>query len=345
MFQFDNIQLQHVALHKVGNKHKEEGNFISNTLLDPQEDVADALIKYVLRPFKKASALYRFRHSSDLQLNEIYSYVQRIFEDPLQLLEQSGHIVKHLYNQSNHPNIKTGEVYVTYFSDLLLEDELVDAVGIFKSERKSAFLKVNEYQRSLQLSRIEGMDIGQFDKGCLIADTLEEDGYRLFTVDNNNYDAQYWPYHFLNVDFVEDKHFHTMKYIELCDDFSRSYVAPQNDQREQLHFMAQAADYFSQSESFQLNEFTERFLPDEPAQNAFSNLRTDYGLDQVSDFPISPHALKQSKRLFKNRIQLDTNIQIQLDFQHPDISERFLERGYDEEKGMHFYKVYFNEEV
>lgn len=345
MFNFDTLQLKHVAMHRVGNKHREESNFFSNALLDPHEDVEEALKKYFLRPFKKAAALYRFHHSSDLELNEVYAYVRRIFEDPQALLEESRHIVEHLYNQSNHPNIKTGEVYVAYFSDLLLEDELVDAIGIFKSERKSAFLKITEYLSSLQLSRIDGIDIDQFDKGCLIADTMEEDGYRLYTVDNNNYDAQYWPYQFLNVDFVEDKHFHTTKYLELCDEFSRTFVAPHSDKREQLHFMAQAAEYFQQKEDFQLDDFTQQLIPEEQAQEAFRNLRTDYGLDQVTQFPISAPALKQSKRLFKNRIQLDTRIQIQLDFQHPELSERFLERGYDEEKGMHYYKVFFNEET
>lgn len=345
MFQFDAIQLKHVALHRVGNRFKEEPNFFSKTLLDPHEDVEEALKRYFLRPFKKAAALYRFRHSSDLELNEVYSYARRIFEDPEQLLEQSRNIVEHLYNQSNHPNIKTGEVYVAYFSDLLLEDELVDAIGIFKAERKSPFLKVTEYLAGLQLSRIEGTDIDQLDKGCLIADTAEEDGYRLFTIDNNNYDAQYWPFQFLNVDFVEDRHFHTMKYLELCDDFSRKYVAPHGDKREQLHFMAQAADYFQQKQDFRVDDFTQSILPDPQAQDVFRHMRADYGLEQVSEFPISAPALKQSKRLFKNRIQLDTNIQIQLDFQHPEISERFLERGYDEEKGMHYYKVFFNEEM
>ena len=345
MFQFDHLQLEHVALHRVGNKYREEPNFFSNTLLDPHEDVAEALNKYFLRPFKKAANLYRFRHSSDLQLNEVYTYAQRIFEDPGQLLEVSRHIVEHLHNQSNHPNIKTGEVYVAYFKDLLLEDELVDAIGIFKSERKSTFLKITEYQTSLQLSRIDGIAIDQLDKGCLIADTQEEDGYRLFTVDNNDYDAQYWPHHFLNVDFVEDRHFHTMKYLELCEEFSRKHVAPQSDKREQLHFMAQAADYFHQKEDFQVEDFTQHIVPDPGSQEAFRNLRTDYGLDRVDEFPISAQALKQSRRLFKSRIQLDTRIQIQLDFQSPEISERFLERGYDEEKGMHYYKVFFNEEI
>jgi hypothetical protein len=345
MFLFDNIQLRHIAMHRVGNKHREESNFFSNSLLDPHEDVAAALMRYFLKPFKKANALYRFRHASDLQLNEIYAYAQRIFEDPEQLLEQSRHIVEHLYNQSNHPNIKTGEVYVVYFSDVLLEDELVDAIGIFKSERKTPFLKITEYTSSMQLTRVEGIDIDQFDKGCLIADTMEEDGYRVFTADNNNYDAQYWPYQFLNVDFVEDKHFHTTKYLELCDEFSRTYVAPQHDKREQLHFLAQASDYFQQNQAFRVDEFTDRFLTEAPAQDAFRNLRTDYGLDEIAEFPISAQALKQSKRLFKNRIQLDTNIQIQLDFQHPETSERFMERGYDEEKGMHYYKVYFNNEL
>lgn len=345
MFHFDNVQLQHVSMHRVGNKHKDEPNFFTNAPLDPHEDVAEALMRYFLKPFKKVNPFYRFRHASDLQLNEVYAYAQRIFEDPGQLHEQSRHIVEHLYNQSNHPNIKTGEVYVAYFTDLLLDDELVDAIGIFKSERKTPFLKITEYQTSLQLTRLEGMDIDQFDKGCLIADTEEEDGYRLLTADNNNYDAQYWPNHFLNVDFVEDRHFHTMKYLELCGEFSRAYVAPQGDKREQLQFLAQTADYFSQNEEFRFDDFSERFLPEAPAQDAFRHLRSDYGLDEVGEFPISPQALKQSRRLFKSRIELDTHIQIQLDFQRPETSERYLERGYDEEKGMHYYKVYFNNEL
>ena len=67
-------------------------------------------------------------------------------------------------------------------------------------------------------------------------------------------------------------------------------------------------------------------------------------MDSVNDFEISDTALKTAKRKVKNLIKLDTNIQIKLDFNDPDVSKHFIEKGYDEARGMYFYKVYFNEE-
>ena len=37
--------------------------------------------------------------------------------------------------------------------------------------------------------------------------------------------------------------------------------------------------------------------------------------------------------------------EVKLDIDAPDASEEYLERGYDEEKKMHYYKVFFNEET
>ena len=43
-------------------------------------------------------------------------------------------LVRYLYDKSIHPQIKGGELYVAYLKNCVLEDELVDAVGIFKTE-------------------------------------------------------------------------------------------------------------------------------------------------------------------------------------------------------------------
>ena len=37
--------------------------------------------------------------------------------------------------------MRSGEFYVAYFSDCVLDDEIVDAIGIFKSENKDTYLK------------------------------------------------------------------------------------------------------------------------------------------------------------------------------------------------------------
>ena len=54
--------------------------------------------------------------------------------------------------------------------------------------------------------------------------------------------------------------------------------------------------------------------------------------------------LKKQKQKIKTEIKLDTNIQIKLDIDAPDAAAEYLEQGYDEERKMKFYKVFYNEE-
>ena len=46
----------------------------------------------------------------------------------------------------------------------------------------------------------------------------------------------------------------------------------------------------------------------------------------------------------KNVIDLDTNIQIRMDFINPESADKFIEKGWDEEKQMYYYLVYFNKD-
>ena len=71
---------------------------------------------------------------------------------------------------------------------------------------------------------------------------------------------------------------------------------------------------------------------------------TDNSVLIRNQFDVSEIALKKQKQKIKTEIKLDTNIQIKLDVDAPDASAEYLERGYDNEKKMHFYKVFFNEE-
>jgi len=69
-----------------------------------------------------------------------------------------------------------------------------------------------------------------------------------------------------------------------------------------------------------------------------------YSIEDVSSFPISNSAVSDARRKFKNIISLDTNITIKLDFVNPESAEKFLEKGWDEEKQMYYYLCYFNKE-
>ena len=51
-----------------------------------------------------------------------------------------------------------------------------------------------------------------------------------------------------------------------------------------------------------------------------------------------------ARKSIKNVINLDTHIQIKMDFINPESAEKFVEKGWDEEKQMYYYLVYFNKE-
>jgi hypothetical protein len=345
MFELSNIRLQQLAVHRTGNKYRAERNFQAQALTPLNEELTALLLKYFLKSFRPANPVYHFQHSSDLNLNEVYSYATTIFEDPERLLEQSLHILQHLYNQSNHPNIKSGELYVAYFEDILVEDELVSALGIFKSERKNSFLRVKEGSATLNLQPLEGISIDRLDKGCLILNTAADDGYRVWTVDNNHYDAQYWPRDFLGIQPIEDHHHHTRQFLELCEAYSNNLQESESDRTEQVRFMAASADYFQNHEVFDFEDFSRQALPEEKSTDLFRHFQEELGVEAPQDFPISPEVVRQNRRKFKSQINLDTGIRIHLDLKDPGRAENYLERHFDEDKGMYYYKIYFNEEL
>lgn len=85
-------------------------------------------------------------------MNEIYNYVKHIFDNSDQFYEQSVNIAKHLYEVSVHPNIKAGELCIVYLQNCIIDDNVTDAVGIYKSESKDYYLQVNSTEMDMILN-------------------------------------------------------------------------------------------------------------------------------------------------------------------------------------------------
>ena len=112
----EQVRLHNIAIHKAGNKQRDEPLHLSKSELKLDDAVKDLLLKYFLSPFKSTEYFHLF-HESDINLNEVYSFTTKIFDDPKSLFKQSVNLAKHLYEQSTHPKIKEGEFYVTYFNN------------------------------------------------------------------------------------------------------------------------------------------------------------------------------------------------------------------------------------
>ena len=343
MIIFNEAELDGLSIHGVGNKLQEEGLLISDVPVHTDAIMSELLLKYYSQPFKN-EVYYQFHHDTDLKFNEVYSYASSVFQDPESLHFQSIHLAKHLYEKSDHPNIKSGELHVTYFKDCLVDDELTDAIGIFKSETKETYLKIYPQGRKYSVERDDGININKMDKGCIIFNIEQEEGFRVMIVDNTNKtgEAQYWKDEFLHLKPREDTYFHTHNYMQMCRSFALEAL-PGTDKIDQLALIDESAKFFKDAEVFNKISYEEKVLQAPEIIDAFDSYKDSYKEQReipiFDEFDVNQSAVKKLKRVFKSVIKLDRNFHIYI---HGN--REMIRKGYDEESKSHFYQLFFNEE-
>lgn len=349
---FSETKLNRLALHRVGNKTREEGIYPSKKLLPlADEALTRDLLQFFLGHFK-CESFFQFGHNTDLMLNEVYTYCKQIFDDmdnADNFYEQSVSILKSLYECSDHSKINEGELYVAHFEDIVVDDEVVNAIGIFKVETKERFLKLRlDEEEDWSLYVDEGTNIENLDKGCLVFNTQATDGYRVVSVDMKGSDAKYWRDEFLMLLQIHDDNFYTKAYLNLCKQYGKSKFEKEEKQ-EQVTFLNKSLEYFNTKEEFDFEELaTELFEEDEVKIESFREYKKEFQekeglLPEEETFFIAAPVVKKAERSFRKIIQLDTQVEIKIHSAkaHEDGT---VERGFDEDKGMHFYKIFFHDE-
>ncbi|MCI4667416.1 MAG: nucleoid-associated protein [Bacteroidia bacterium] len=350
MIDLSSARLTTLAVHKVGNKAKNEGVVSAKELFELDESMTDLLQDYFLKPFK-SEEFFKFSHESDINLNELYTYCKRMFTDSREeFLSHSINVLQHLYSVSVHPHIKSGELYVAHFRECEVDGVDLEAIGIFKSENKDVFLKVDGEDDEINMTAEQGINIKKLDKGCLVFRTYEEDGYSILMVDKSSEDAAYWRDDFLHVTRIQDNSFQTEHFMGMTKDFCEDIFAMEQDKKEQVVFLNKSLNYFNKNKEFDLEDFKEEVLVQDDYKEKFDSYRKAFedesGLPPAEEgFAISKYAVRSMKKNFKSLIKLDTDIEIRLNPKNIEEASEYVERAYDEQRGMYYYKLYFNGEI
>ena len=343
-----NTQIEELIIHQIGNKCRGEGVFWNdhNTFLS--DEITPLVKEFFFKPFReKEETWYQFVHEADLEHHIVNTMVKMLF-DNLNLLSFSQNIGLHMYDQSNHPHVKPGEVYIARLSNVILNDEKVNAIGIFKSELKHDFIQFEKSESQLEILLQQGISLSKLDKGAIIIDRNQEEGYQILSIDSNKYDTKYWLQNVLGVDLMIDENFYTKKYLKFCHDFSKDVVRAAGDKKDELLFMNKAIIHFGTHDVFHQDEFLTEVLEDSEFQAEFDNYKLErgpkYGIEDLTSFAISNSAIKAATANFKSVIELDTNVSLKMNFINAESFEKFVEKGWDEERQMYYYLVYFNGE-
>ena len=155
--------------------------FRSTPKVLPETALKDALLHFFISSFRSEVYFHIDRKSKG-----IFRIIEEMATNKKYFHEGSKNISQHLFDQSTHPNIKGGELYVCYLKDMVTEGVMCDAIGIFKSENHETYLKVSEENGDYLLETEKGFNINKLDKGALIFLTEENKGYKVSLLDNSS---------------------------------------------------------------------------------------------------------------------------------------------------------------
>ncbi|TDD77189.1 nucleoid-associated protein [Flavobacterium caseinilyticum] len=337
-------EINKFIVHSIGNKNNGDGVRFSDILTD--FDKIEEHIKQLLNNSFKFEELYQFFFLPNLELNPVYQFVSSIFKSKESFIEQSQNAGRYLYDKSTHPQIKSGELGIIYFNDCKINNEIVDCIGIFKSENKDTILKINNKENGFELTGEKGINTNKLDKGCLIFNTRKENGFLISVVDNTNKssEAQYWKDDFLGIKTIKNDFHQTNQFLGIA----KQFVTKQLDENfevskaDKIDFLNRSVDYFKNSETFNKQEFEKQVFGDENLIESFQKFNQTYRqeneVELADNFQISSQAVKKQSRIFKSVLKLDRNFDIYI---HGD--KNLIEKGIEKD-GRKYYKIYYHEE-
>jgi hypothetical protein len=348
MIDYENTVLVKLSAHQIGNKtNGEDVNPSRSEQNLTDDDTKEVLLKYFIKSFT-STELYNFTSTNDdHKLNPLFQFSQNIFESHKAFHVNSVSIAKHLYEVSIHPQIKSGDLFVALFTGIKIDNELQDAIGIFKSESKTDFIKVNPKRSGdFELNCEQGINTEKLDKGCLIYNVDEDLGYRISIIDKSSKssEAQFWKDLFLKVKPINNNFHATKNFLEI----TRHYVVDQITEEfelskpEQKEYLTKSIDYFKNHEEFDKREFEKEVFEDPNVIKSFrkfeGSFREQFDIEMEDNFEIASEAVKKQSRVFKSVLKLDKNFHIYI---HGD--SKLIEKGVEKD-GRKFYKIYYKED-
>jgi len=339
-------QISSVSIHHIPRYGESSGPMLSESAFRlNNEDMQEAILKFFFSPFKEPD-YFRFDHIED-DSNRMYSLVTRAFEEPELLHELSTEMAGLLYNNSAHPNIKDGDLIVAHIDDVLIDDEMLSAIALVKSETKHPFLKVNKNAGVLELRLDRGMPINMLDKACIVFNTTGSEGYKCCVIDKtkSGEEAVFWKSHFLDVTRQFNDYQKTKVYIQATKDFIDERLKPMYDveKQDEAQLLDLSKSFFNSHESFEEESYLDSLFGEQnDIKDEFRTYKGDYesekGAPLFDNFKVSQAAVKNQSRVFRSVIKLDKNFHV---YVHGN--RDMIEKGVDP-SGRKFYKLYFDQE-
>ena len=166
---------------------------------------------------------------------------------------------------------------------------------------------------------------------------------KVYIVDSSRNDALYWKNDFLKVSEIEDAYSNTSNVLNMCKKFISKQ--PDMEKTSKVSFLNKSVQYFETHDNFEVDDFVSHICEDESHCEAFKSYVQEDDLEPRFEgtFEISKQAVTAVKKKIRNFIKLDSDIEIKIPSKIHAVDE-VIEQGYDTEKQMRYYKIYYTSE-
>ena len=226
-----------------------------------------------------------------------------------------------------------------------------DVVNLLKSYflsafKKDAYYNFLPYEEELMNNPVYGINIKKLDKACIVFNVNRDNGYKVCILDKTNTkEAIYWTTDFLGLEPAEASYFQTSNYLNLCKDFVKDIYNQENDvpRADQIDMLNRSINFFKDADVFSEERFKQEVVQEPEVINAFENFKcqyeTDNNVELTDQFAISDFAVKDEKKYFKHVLKLDKNFHVYI---HGE--KKYIRKGYDPDRDMNYYVLYFRNE-
>jgi hypothetical protein len=344
-----NTKIESLVIHRLG--HVSENTdielsaspFIQNSG-ELQDTEKSSLLKSLFRGFKEP-IFYRFDHQIFLdEGNVVYKHSRAVFENETTLYEASIPIARWLYHKASQSIIKDSYLVVCKFSDMLIEDELLEGILLAKFETKESILIFNKEAEVWQANFDYGYLLDKIDKCCLILNADEDLGYKVMNVENKSPDGKYWKEDFLRINLSGNDYTYTSDIIKITGNFLKSRKAADEEvgTTDKIEMLQKSYDYIKNKDSYDEEEYKAEVFSNGKLVEAFDEYKSAWQEKTqrpvAQQFDLSEFALQKQQSVFKSVIKLDRNFHIYVHGDHTKI-----EKGVDE-NNRKYYILYYNEE-
>jgi hypothetical protein len=295
----------------------------------------------------KNEAFFYFHHDEDVSHHPVYQNCMELFGNSDAMQDVAQDLTQQLYEHMEGDKLLGGEFFIALIEGIKFLDQEIKGIALLKVQTRTNFLRTERTADAFTLKPFEGIGLEKPELAALVLQLDELEGYRVAVIDSvsKKDTPSFWRDAFLRLQPVEDHYFHTTHTMSMASEFitEKMPIAFGLNKADQADLLNRSATYFKENEHFNVAAFTDELFPEVEQNEAFMTYRDQYAQGNAipleNAFDISSQAVKKQMKYLKSVIKLDKNFHLYVHGRRD-----LIEKGYDDGKGMKYYKVFFDAE-